>query len=320
MKFDIHGLGFNVESKNKNFMNYLKFRLEKYISNKTRDGVSFEIIFDRPKINLKNFDRISSTLYSREKFYIIKYSNLLIHYELRKKCVLVKAYFFPNRKKHLARMIMKSKKRTYSDYYEFFIIRKVIQNTFFSLLEKEGKNILHASTVKGKNGSTLFFGLGGLGKTTLALDLVLSKKLKLQGDNFVIVDRKNVFSYLEPSRITKYTRKKLNLANSIVEKNINTFGKENFYFKENLLFNGKSKIKNIVFPKLSEKVSLKKVNPEIAKKRIESSMKILRETPEFTEINSIFPKKKFEINKNIKFYEISYKKLEDARSILKKIL
>jgi len=320
MDFNIHGLEFNVKSDNKSFMKYLKFRLEKYASNKKKTNVSFEIIFDKPLMNLKNFDKVSSTLYSKNKNYLIKYPNLLIEYSVNKKNIFVKVYFSPNKKKHLARILLKGKKRTYADYYEFFIIRKVIQNTFFSILEKEGKSILHASTVKGKKGSTLFFGLGGLGKTTLALDLVLSENLKLQGDNFVIVDGKNVFSYLEPTRITKYTKKKINLKKSAIRKKINTFGKENFYLKDSLLFNGKSKIKNIVFPKLSENLSLAPMKVEDAEEKIFNSMKILKETPEFTEINFIFPKKDIKLDRKIKCYELSYKNLEDVKSILKKIL
>ena len=90
--------------------------------------------------------------------------------------------------------------------------------------------------------------------------------------------------------------------------------------KDSLLFNGKSKIKNIVFPKLSENLSLAPMKVEDAEEKIFNSMKILKETPEFTEINFIFPKKDIKLDRKIKCYELSYKNLEDVKSILKKIL
>lgn len=320
MNFSIHDLNFNVKSDNLNFMNYLNFRLEKYKSKNTKNDLTFRIFFKPSNISTLGFDKISSSLYTKDKEFILKYSNLLIYYNLNNKNISIDAYFNPGKIRHFGRIVLKGKKCTYSDYYEFFIIRKVIQNTFFAILEKKGLNIIHASTVKNKNASTLFFGLGGLGKTTLALSLVLSEKLKLQGDNFVLIDNKYIYSYLEPTRITKYTKNKINLSGSIIEEKIKTFGKENFYLHDKFLFNGKSKIKNIIFPILSNNLSLKRITKNKAIEIIENSMKILKETPEFTETNFIFPKKKINLDKNINFYKLSYKNLNDAKKILKKIL
>jgi hypothetical protein len=320
MDFEIHGLKFSVLSKNKDFMNYLKFRLKKYKSVNLENEIDFQIYFEKPRESLNEYDKISSTLYKKGKDFIIKYDNLLIEYIFDNKKCSIRAYFFPMRKRHLARILLKGKKKTYSDYYEFFIIRKVIQNTFFAKLEQKGLNVLHAATINNTQGSTLFFGLGGLGKTTLALSLANSDNLRLQGDNFVLIDKKKVYSYLEPTRITKYTKKKVNLNEPVTKKKIKTFGKYNFYLKEDLLFNGKSKIKNIVFPRLSEYISLNKISKKEGIKIIENSMKILKETPEFTELGFIFPKQEVELDNKINFYELFYKDLDAAKALLRRII
>jgi len=320
MDFNIHNLKFSVKSENKNFIDFLDFRLEKYKSNNSKNDLLFNIFFKNPEVTTAGFNKISSTFYVKNKEFIVKYENLLIYYNLSENKIVVDAYFHPNKKKHFGRIALKGKKNTYLDYYEFFIVRKVIQNTFFAILEKRGLNIIHAATIKNKNNSTLFFGLGGLGKTTLALSLVLSERLKLQGDNFVLIDERNVYSYLEPTRITKYTGNKINFTDSVIKKKIRTFGKENFYLKDKFLFNGKSKIKNIIFLRLSENLSLKKIPRQDAIKIIKNSMKILKETPEFSEINFIFQKKEINFNNKINFYKLSYRDLNDAKRILKKIL
>jgi hypothetical protein len=216
--------------------------------------------------------------------------------------------------------MIKGIKNTFYDYYEFYLIRKVIQNTLFAKFESTDKNILHASSLANDKNSTLLFGLGGVGKTTLALSLVCDCHLKLQGDNFILTDGKHSFSYFEPTRITKYTNDKINMKLITVKKNMKTFGKYNFYIMDKFLSQDKLKIKNIVFPVISDKLKLKRISKAKAVVYMENSMSCLKETPQFSEINYIFKKKDINFSNDINFYFLYYKKLEDAKNILKKIL
>ncbi len=319
MIFNLHGLGFEVNSKNNKFLEYLRFRFQAFASKIEKVDVKFYVEFGKPSLNLSSYERMSHNFYSSQNKFIIKKENVTIFYDLNKNPLNVIIYFHPKNPKHLARFLLKGKKNTIRDYYEHFIIWRGIQNTLLALLEQRGFSVLHASAVKGNEGATLFFGLGGVGKTTIALDLILSKNLKLMGDNFILINEENAYPFLEPITLTKFKKKILTLKRwkQIIKKN-ETF---NSYFpKKNYSHNSFCDIKNIIFLNVSQNNNLIRINKSKSLNLIKNIMKILGETPEFTELNMIFPKKIMKINDKIKFYELSYKNLEGAKKLITNIL
>jgi len=319
MIFNLHGIIFEVNSQNKKFLKYLKYRFQKFPSKNGGAEVRFNVKFGKHALNLSSYDRIDYGFYSKGNKFIIKKENVVIFYDLNESPLKVSIYFKPKNPKHSARLLVKGRKNTIRDYYEHFIIWRGIQNTLLALLEQKGFFVLHASAIKSDKGATLFFGLGGIGKTTVALDHVFSKPLKLMGDNFILIDGEKAYSFLEPITLTKFKRKALTSKKwkQIMKKN-KTF---NSYFpRDEFSYNSVCGIKNIIFLKTSQKNSLIEISKSKSVPIIEKTLKTLGETPEFTELNRIFHKKTIKFNNRIKFYEMGYKNLEGAKELLANIL
>lgn len=319
MIFNLHGIVFEVVSENDKFLKYLVYRFQKFISKSEKVEIKFYVNFGKSPLNLSSYERMSHDIYSKKNQFIIKKENVTILYDLKKNPLQVVIYFCPEKPKHFAKLFLKGKKNALRDYYEHFIIWRGIQNTLLALLEQKGFFVLHASAIKGKGGATVFFGLGGVGKTTVALELVFSKELKLMGDNFILIDGKNAYPFLEPITLTKFKKNILTLKkwNSLIKRN-DTF---NSYFpRNNFSYNFPCKIKNIVLLNASTENNLTKLNKSKSLNIIENTMKILGETPEFTELNMVFKKKKIKISDKINFYKLGYKNLEGAKKLVGDIL
>ncbi len=99
----------------------------------------------------------------------------------------------------------------YAGYYiaPFVIIDFFILYTFL----KKGRILIHASGVEKDGRCLLFSARGGGGKTTMALSLV-DKGYKYLGDNFVLMDKEKVRSFISPLNIFSYNRL------DIVERNL----------------------------------------------------------------------------------------------------
>jgi hypothetical protein len=178
---------------------------------------------------------------------------------------------------------------------------------------------LHSSAIKGNGGATLFFGLGGIGKTTVALDHLFSEKFKLMGDNFILIDGENAYPFLEPIKLTKFKKEKLttNGLKQIMKKN----EEFNSYFpRDKKTWNASCNIKNIIFLTASQEDSLTKMSKTESLTLMKNTLKILGETPEFTELNMIFPKKDISLSNKIRFYKMSYRNLVSARNLISNIL
>ena len=318
MIFNLHGIRFKVDSKNSEFLEYLKFRFQKFFCNKDKIDIRFCVKFNKFPQSLSFYERRSPNFYSHQNKFIIKKENVVIFYDLNNSPLEVTIYFYPKKTKHLARLFFKGKKDTWRDYYEHFIIWRGIQNTLLALLEQKGLSVLHASAIKSDLGATLFFGLGGIGKTTLALNLAFSKNLKLMGDNFILTDGKNTYPFLEPITITNFKKRVLgSRLKQLLKKNENF---NSYFLRDNYSYNSVSEIKNMVFLGVSQKSNLTQMNKSKSLKLIENTLKILGETPEFTELNMVFSKKKIKFNSKIRFYKLNYKNFKEAEKIIEKIL
>jgi hypothetical protein len=91
-------------------------------------------------------------------------------------------------------------------------------------LNEKGYSIVHGSSVSKDGCAYLFTAQGGGGKTSTALYSV-ERGFKFLGDNFVILARDHVMSFLSPLNIFSF-----NLA-PIVKKNMGIKNKAEFYFK-----------------------------------------------------------------------------------------
>ena len=319
MIFNIHGLVFEVVSQDPKFLDYLGYRFQKFVSKEKQIKIKFNVKFKKPSIDLSSYERISYNFYSKKNQFIIKKENVIIFYDLSGAIIKVTIYFFPKNPKHLARLILKGRRNTLRDYYEHFIIWRGIQNTLLSLLEQKNLSVLHSSAIKSNNGATLFFGLGGVGKTTVALSHLFSNNFKLMGDNFILIDGDNAYPFLEPITLTKFKRDKLTLSRikQVMKKN-KTF---NSYFpRDEKSYNNFCPIKNIIFLTASKEDTLTKINKSESLNLINSTLKILGETPEFTELNMIFPKKTIKLGSKVNYYKMSYKDLIGAKKLLSNIL
>lgn len=319
MIFNMHDLVFEVKSSNHKFMSYLKYRFQKFISKNEFPKIKFSVKFSAPKLDFSSYDRVSYDLYSKENKFIIKKENVTIFYASSGDDLNVEIYFCPQNPKHLVKLLIKNRKNLLRDYYEHYIIWRGIQNTLLSLLEERGLQVLHSSAIKKNDGATLFFGLGGVGKTTVALSHVLNNNFKLMGDNFILTDGKNVYPFLEPITLTKF--KKMVLDKNKLKKVLDKNDEFNSYFpNDKKSFNYFCRINNIIFLTASKNDKIEKVGKSEIIELINQTLKILGETPEFTELNMFFKKSPLNFKEGINYYKMSYKNVNNARKLLSDIL
>jgi len=81
----------------------------------------------------------------------------------------------------------------------------------FYTLETMGFMLLHGAAVARRDHCYLFLGLGGIGKTTLALNLVINEEFKFLTDDFILVRDNLLYGFAEKVRLTQETLDALGL-------------------------------------------------------------------------------------------------------------
>ena len=123
----------------------------------------------------------------------------------------------------------------------------VIDPLIIFKMNEKGYPIVHSSCVSKDDHAHLFTAQGGGGKTSTALYSV-ERGFNFLGDNFIILDKGHVLSFLSPLNIFSF-----NLA-PIVRKNMSIKSRAEFYFKD-LLYRMRG-------PRVVTKINVKDVFPD----------------------------------------------------------
>ncbi|MGF7119186.1 hypothetical protein [Methanobacterium oryzae] len=136
----------------------------------------------------------------------------------------------------------------------------IIDYMIFYKLNEKGFSMIHASGISKENKGNIFAARGGAGKTTIALNL-MEENFNFLGDNFVLLKKGKVMSFLTPLSIFTYNLSK-NVSGTLTFKD-----KLNFEFKKIIykitggyikIFT-KVNVKNIFKDKIVNKTNLENI-------------------------------------------------------------
>ncbi len=188
------------------------------------------------------------------------------------------------------------------------IIKQYVEQSFlWNLCTKNNLNCLHASSIEENEKVTIFAGLNGVGKSTLALWLV-NKKRKLFSDNYLLV--KGKYAYLFPDTI-RLTKSSLELLK--IEK-LALFGFNKYLVKNNNTFfskKTKADIKSIYIVDQSEKWKKETLAEKKALNKIKNLQISNNEEVLYAPVSQFFNEKNVTFNIKAKFYELTIANLEN---------
>lgn len=155
------------------------------------------------------------------------------------------------------------------------IMRQSIHMPLFYLLKTLGFFLLHGAAVVKNEHCFLFPGLGGIGKTTLALDLVTKKGFKFLTDDYILIKDNFVYSFAEKVRCPQYTLDN----NGLNKEGIRIHSKYHIVLPIEMI-ERKAKPTKIFFIFNSSKLLLERIDIKKAMRQINSMHSYLAEFPE----------------------------------------
>jgi hypothetical protein len=180
----------------------------------------------------------------------------------------------------------------------------VEQSLLWNLSIKHKLDCIHASSIEKDNEVTIFAGLNGVGKSTLALFLAVKKEYKLFSDNYLLIDRNYAYLFPDNIRLTKKSINSLNLKSS------ESFGFNKYLLTKNQVEFSKeirSKIKEIHIVYRGKKWSKKKLKKSEATKMIQSLQISNQESVLFSPVSQYIPRKSIRSISSLKYkyYELT---------------
>ncbi len=128
--------------------------------------------------------------------------------------IIIDAYFYTKKGFFLKRLInsiffKKNHKLSYALYQLIAFSYYLIYYPLFYYLERnEHLFLLHASAFDLNQKGVIIAGLGGIGKSTLALGAItLADECKFLSDNLILYDTKQIYSVQEPIALDSYSKK-----------------------------------------------------------------------------------------------------------------
>ena len=82
----------------------------------------------------------------------------------------------------------------------------VLLPVFWILRHEKGKFLMHASAISNDSGTYVFLGNDGVGKTTVAMNLLKEQGTTFYGDNFLLYDSNSIYPFVDTIRISKKDR------------------------------------------------------------------------------------------------------------------
>ena len=236
-EFLIYGVAISLTSSNPQFKDFVEGTLHNYVNRdqeQSNFNIHIAIQFDEKADIKKSKFRIWNGIYFDNEHQKIAFNHKLFTGEFSKRgndALDIKGEVlnpFPNTIKQTAKGMF-IKNYSYSEMLFHQLYRELIlMPVFWILRNKFGKYLMHASAISIGNESLVFLGNDGVGKTTIALQLLQQKDTLFFGDNFLLYDAERIYSFVDTLRVNK--------------KDCDSFLDENKKSKYKKVFEGKSRV------------------------------------------------------------------------------
>ena len=316
-KFNYFGLEIKTFSNNLLFIYLIKNKFAAFIKFPTFQFEKRKIIVEF--YNVKSFksvqkDKIinSSTFRNTNSLYITHnylLTSTRIQTEFKKNdiqkisCLFISSIVF-----ELANILTQGilKKQLFQNIIKLYIEQSLLWN----LTTKHKLYCLHASSIENDKKVTIFTGLNGVGKSTLALYLTKSKEYDLFSDNYLLINKEKAFFFPDSIRLSKKSLKILNINSKTI------FGFDKYFIEPKVINFSKSivaNIKDVYITYRGKKWNKKRVSKLQAQNTIHLLQTSNSEEVQFSPVSQFFPE-----NTNIKlsilktrYFELIMGRLKD---------
>ena len=279
---------FSVNNIDKKFYEHLKDnynwlnKFDKKITNYRKIEVKF--MYKKCFLDKNNLKKISKNIYLGKDQFLFYYEDWLVYnLKLDDETNFQINVFYSDQKfsiiEVLLRILLKRKTISEIESERFIFMTRMIFHfpIFYILTNKYNCLLLHASTVAKINKAYIFFGLDGIGKSTLAF-YMQKHGYEILSDNFSIIDSNYIYPMSESSRLSDTSLDYLNMNKTKIRKKI---------FERNLIKvpsceQKNIKISGIIIQTIDKNIKIKKINTEMFMKYLLLMNDIL---PEFIDYN-----------------------------------
>ncbi len=315
--FNYFGLKVRIQSNNQLFTQLIKNKFKAFNKYSTYQFEKRKIIIEFSSTNFlenKKREKIvnSSTFINNNSLHI--YHNYLLTStmietkfkgkDIQQISLLFKSSVFFNILDVLLRGLLKKQ------LFQTIIKLYIEQSLLWNLTVKHKLYCLHASSIEKDNKVTIFTGLNGVGKSTLALYLAQTKKYNLFSDNYLLINNKKAFFFPDSIRLSKKSLKLL----SITPKTL--FGFDKYFIESKFVHFSKcivADIKNVYISYRGNKWNKKRMKKSDAQNTIHSLQTSNAEEVQFSPVSQFFPE-----NTNVKlsllkitYFELIMGRLKD---------
>lgn len=218
---NVHGINIEVYTSDAGLIDFIKKYYEIFLVTKLswkRDIIieieKYSYFTSRKNIHLdENFTVIGDNIRIDvpRKRYFFENNEIQVLADFSSETIRIKATFQPLLVRHWLNILLQWYGRI-QKYYNRFIIKTVLHDSIFLLLERRnGIHILHATAVTDGKRTLIFTGLGWSGKSTLASAFLTKKWFTILSDNYCIVKEDRIYPFPELPRITSETAEILNI-------------------------------------------------------------------------------------------------------------
>lgn len=314
------GLTLSLNSTDSSFTNLIerKFNIFNQVATHAFEKRKIQISFSNKIV--KNFDDdVSDKKIISKSSYISKNSLFIIHEYLTTNTIikttfnikdiqLIEILFNTSFIFELANFITKGmlKRQLFQNLIKLYIE----QSLLWYLTSEHGLHCLHAASIEKNNKVTVFTGLNGVGKSTLALFLSKQTETKVFSDNYLLVDSQNAYLFPDSVRLTKNSMNLLNL-NPDGDYGFNKYSILNNFV--NFSNKTKEKIDAVYITFRGNKWSKKKLSSADGQNIIQNLQISNAEEVKFAPISQYFPQKSYRSLSSLKcsYFELIVGLLEE---------
>ncbi|MEM6894840.1 MAG: hypothetical protein AAF554_14195 [Bacteroidota bacterium] len=216
--FLVHEVKVAIATNNNDFGHFVQSTLQNYRIEASQDHrfqIEVFIDFEEELQIRKSTSKIGNGVFLNETDQSIMVQHKLFMGEFLKKSETVLSIRgevrndLKSRLKHfLKRMAIKN--YSYKEMLFHQLYRELIlMPTFWILRNKFEKYLMHASAVSNGKSTYVFLGNDGVGKTTVALQLLKDEKSSFFGDNFLLYDSNKIYPFVDTLRVSKGDKKEI---------------------------------------------------------------------------------------------------------------
>ncbi|MBT5490762.1 hypothetical protein HOK00_00175 [bacterium] len=280
---NIHNTILRIQTDNLEFFDFIKKDMYYFVSDTKRNTtINSNIFFTKQykNVDFNNFNKIGANSYINNEILIYKDIDFIIEAYYEKNSIVLNCFIHnKNTIKRQTKNIIKTilGRKVEKNYAFLHIVRRLIIFPSFYYMENfKHMHVMHASAFTFKDKTFVLAGLANIGKSTNSLVSTFDFDGKFLSDNFLIYDYSKVYSFPELIRVSDETMNMIQNSKKL-GKHKYTRGHRKLYEIDKQYINDNSNVDILIFPSLSSKFKIERIDLEYAIELILSSNEYVQE-------------------------------------------